>query len=84
MGAGSTKERAMQIPIGSDDQSIQGRKALFKSFDSDANNMISIQEFKKGLHDKLGLPNLFDTIPLVIRSYGVALSKVKEESPADP
>ena len=73
MGSGSTKEKAMQIPIGSDDDSINKRKALFKSFDSDANNMISIQEFKKGLHEKLGLPNLFDTIPLVIRSYGLAL-----------
>ena len=73
MGSSNAKEQAQHIPIGSDEESIQKRKEMFKAFDTDSNNLVSLLEFQKGLHERLNLPKLFDIIPVVIRSYGVAM-----------
>ena len=55
MGA-SAKEKVAQIPIGSSLDDINKRKKIFRDFDVNGNNWLSLAEIDKGLRDVLNLP----------------------------
>jgi hypothetical protein len=80
MGA-SAKEKAAQIPIGSTSEDIAARKKIFREFDVNGNNWLSLAEIDKGLRDVLEMPELFDTKPVIMRAYQASLKKVKSTNP---
>ena len=80
MGAGA-KEKAQQIPIDSSKESIAARKKIFRNFDVNGNNWLSLAEIDKGLRDVLELPELFDAKPVIMRAYQASLKKVKSTNP---
>ena len=53
MGANSPKEKAQQIPTDSSAESIRIRKKIFKEFDVNGNQWLSLAEIDKGLRDVL-------------------------------
>ena len=80
MGA-SAKEKAQQIPIDSSAESIAARKKIYRAFDVNGNNWLSLAEIDKGLRDVLELPELFDAKPVIMRAYQASLKKVKSTNP---
>lgn len=78
MGA-SAKEKAQQIPTDASPESIATRKKLFRAFDVNGNNWLSLAEIDKGLRDVLELPELFDAKPVIMRAYRSSLTKVKSK-----
>ena len=77
----STKEKAQQIPIGSSPEDIAKRKKIFRDFDVNGNNWLSLAEIDKGLRDVLDMPEVFDAKPVIMRAYQASLHKVKSKNP---
>jgi len=80
MGA-SAKEKAQKIPTGPSQEDITARKKIFREFDVNGNNWLSLAEIDKGLRDVLELPELFDTKPVIMRAYQASLKKVRSNNP---
>ena len=80
MGA-STKEKAQQIPLDASPESIAKRKKIFRDFDVNGNNWLSLAEIDKGLRDILNFPEVFDAKPVIMRAYQASLKKVRSNNP---
>ena len=52
----STKEKCAQIPVGDSAEDIAKRKKIFRDFDANGNNYLSLAEIDKGIRDVLNLP----------------------------
>ncbi len=55
----SIKEKCRNIPIGDSTEDIARRKVIFRDFDVNGNNYLSLAEIDKGIRDILNLPELF-------------------------
>lgn len=55
----SIKEKCRNIPIGDSAEDIARRKVIFRDFDVNGNNYLSLAEIDKGIRDILNLPELF-------------------------
>lgn len=77
----STKEKVQAIPLESDAAGIAARKKIFRGFDVNGNNWLSLAEIDKGLRDVLELPELFDAKPVIMRAYQASLLKVRSKNP---
>lgn len=81
MGSGSCKEKAQKnIPVGSSQEDIAKRKKLFREFDVNGNNYLSLAEIDKGIRDVLDMPELFDTKPVIMRAYQASKDKIKSKN----
>lgn len=57
MGSGSCKEKAQkEIPVGSSPEDVARRKKIFREFDVNGNNYLSLAEIDKGIRDVLNMP----------------------------
>ena len=78
----STKEKVQAIPLESDAAGIAARKKIFRGFDVNGNNWLSLAEIDKGLRDVLELPELFDAKPVIMRAYQALPSQGEEQKPS--
>lgn len=76
----STKEKCAQIPVCDDPDEIAKRKKIFRDFDVNGNNYLSLAEIDKGIRDVLNLPELFDAKPVIMRAYQASKNKIKAKS----
>ena len=77
----SAKEKAKLIPIDSGAESVAARNKLFREFDRNSNNFLSLADILRGLNHVLELPEFYDTKLMIMRAYQASLSKVKNPNP---
>jgi Ca2+-binding EF-hand superfamily protein len=61
-----------KLPVDKDEASKQKRMAMFDQFDPNKNGYLSLAEIDKGMRDVLGLQDLFDAKPVLMRAYQAA------------
>ena len=79
MGA-SAKQQAAKIPISISPEDIDKRNKIFREFDINGNNYLSLAEIDKGIRDVLEMPELFETKPVLMRAYQASKDKIKGKS----
>lgn len=77
MGSGNVKEKTAQIPVTSSEADVAKRKKLFREFDVNGNQYLSLAEIDKGIRDILELPELFEAKPVIMRAYQASKDKIK-------
>ena len=73
----SVKEKCAKIPVGDSADDIAKRKKLFREFDVNGNQYLSLAEIDKGIRDVLELPELFEAKPVIMRAYQASKNKIK-------
>ena len=63
-----------RMPMEKDAESKKKRKELFSGFDPNGNGYLSLAEVDKGVRDVLGLHELFDVKPVLMRAFQAAKS----------
>ncbi len=76
----SIKEKCKNIPIGDSADDVDRRKAIFRDFDVNNNNYLSLSEIDKGIRDVLNLPELFEAKPVIEQAYQASKNKIKGKS----
>jgi len=62
-------EVTAKLPSGRSDEEKAKRKELFKQFDPNGNGYLSLAEVDKGVRDVLGLDDVFNCKPAVMRAF---------------
>jgi hypothetical protein len=62
-------EVTAKLPSGRSDEEKANRKELFKRFDPNGNGYLSLAEVDKGVRDVLGLDEVFNCKPAVMRAF---------------
>ncbi len=78
MGA-SSLEKVKKIPTGVSPEDRAERLQIYSQFDMNNNGYLSLAEIDKGIRDVLGLPELFDAKPVIIRAYTAARDKISSQ-----
>ncbi len=73
----NAKEQAAKIPVSTSAEDIAKRKKLFRDFDFNGNQYLSLAEIDKGIRDVLEMPELFETKPVIMRAYQASKDKIK-------
>jgi len=63
---------AKKLPIGKNDAEKKARDSLFMQFDPNSNGYLSLAEVDKGCRDVLGLYELFEAKPVIMRAFQAA------------
>lgn len=61
-----------KLPSARTEQEKAKRQELFSAFDPNGNGYLSLAEIDKGCRDVLGLYEIFDAIPVIMRAYQAA------------
>eukprot|EP00293_Proteomonas_sulcata_P006277 CAMPEP_0184326218 /NCGR_PEP_ID=MMETSP1049-20130417/142447_1 /TAXON_ID=77928 /ORGANISM="Proteomonas sulcata, Strain CCMP704" /LENGTH=171 /DNA_ID=CAMNT_0026648399 /DNA_START=45 /DNA_END=560 /DNA_ORIENTATION=+ len=69
---GSAKDIADSLPTGKTKEEFDKRSELFNQFDPNGNGYLSLAEVDKGLHESLGLEEVYHCKPAIIRAFNAA------------
>ncbi|KAL3686935.1 hypothetical protein R1sor_013244 [Riccia sorocarpa] len=69
-----------KLPSDKTPEEKAARSKLFKQFDPNGNGYLSLSEVDKGIRDVLGLEELFEAKPAIIRAFNAAKSAGKSKS----
>eukprot|EP00242_Pyramimonas_sp_CCMP2087_P015564 CAMPEP_0198201364 /NCGR_PEP_ID=MMETSP1445-20131203/4158_1 /TAXON_ID=36898 /ORGANISM="Pyramimonas sp., Strain CCMP2087" /LENGTH=177 /DNA_ID=CAMNT_0043871665 /DNA_START=97 /DNA_END=630 /DNA_ORIENTATION=- len=73
-------EVTAKLPSGRSDEEKAKRKELFKQFDPNGNGYLSLAEVDKGVRDVLGLDDVFNCKPAVMRAFQASKGIHKSKS----
>ena len=65
------------LPYGDSDEERKKREEQFKQLDVNGNGLLSLTQIDNGIRDVLGLPDLFESKPVLICAFTAAKNKNK-------
>ena len=66
------QEITAKLPSGRSDEEKEIRKELFDNFDPNGNGIISLAEVDRGIRDVLGIDEIFNAKPAIMRAFQIA------------
>jgi len=79
-GAPNWAEIDAKMPIGTSETEHAQRMEMFKQFDPNGNGLLSLAEVDKGCRDVLGLHDIFDAKPVIMRAFQATKAAGKAHS----
>jgi len=69
-----------KLPLDDSAKDKERRKAMFRQFDPNGNGYLSLAEIDKGIRDVLGIEEMFDAKPAIIRAFNAAKNATQGRS----
>lgn len=68
-----------KLPTGKSNEEKARRKQMFRDFDPNGNGVLSLAEVDKAVRDVLGVDDLFDAKPAIMRAFQIAKDSQKSK-----
>jgi len=75
------EEIAGKLPTAKTPEDKKRRKQMFREFDPNGNGVLSLAEIDKGVRDVLGIDEMFDSKPAIMRAYMIAKDSQRSKRP---
>ena len=69
-----------KLPLDDSAKDKERRKTMFRQFDPNGNGYLSLAEIDKGIRDVLGIEEMFDAKPAIIRAFNAAKNATQGRS----